>query len=99
MDLHEASSYDHTPSIIDLVIDTPPYGYFISTLAAREVAGSLSRLRVRTPSGRTGLSVAPNAFANVRTYGRERAGKDGQEDAGGGAREGREGEGPLPSKS
>ena len=91
MDLHEASRYDHTPSIIDLVMDTPPYGYFISTLAAREVAGSLSRLRVRTPSGRTGLSVAPNAFANVRTYGR--AGEGGKRRAGGRGRRGAGGAG------
>ena len=48
------ASYDHTPSIIDLVMDTPPYGYFISTRG--ESVETVGKNPVRTDG-----PVAPNA--------------------------------------
>ena len=58
------ASYDHTPSIIDLVMDTPPYGYFISTRG--ESVETVGKNPVRTDG-----PVAPNA-SDVRTYVRVR---------------------------
>ena len=58
------ASYDHTPSIIDLVMDTPPYGYFISTRG--ESVETVGKNPVRTDG-----PVAPHA-SDVRTYERVR---------------------------
>ena len=61
------ASYDHTPSIIDLVMDTSPYGYFISTRG--ESVETVGKNPVRTDG-----PVAPNA-SDVRTYERVRTRK------------------------
>ena len=59
-------SYDHAPSIIHLVMDTPPYGYFISTReGGRRKEGGGGRRREEETSRRvTKPHAEPRRVAN-----------------------------------